>query len=286
LALNLSQYDAPAVNWDDNAGEPQQAAASSSLQVSRHDLALTSLQTDLTQYPAAPAATMASVSRPSELSVDREMTTLYGDEGGLIQIGRGNQRDRSLKDNAIKTELKKADQAAAEITRNELKTNLTKPSEDTTTSRGENPRFAQRTDSLLERALADNSEGGLIDLMQVSTAGEILADAPEMVATADAPRAPTVETAEPVEVDRSIGLFRAFELAIAPEGVIDEAAGDAAAPTSDDDSTIETPVSTDAAELDPSVVPSGAAAIPAVLMVANWSHTNRRKRRRNQADAG
>ena len=280
LALNLSQYDAPALSWNDDAVEKQQPAISSSLEMSRHDLALASLQADVTPFPAAPAATIGSVSRPSELSIDRETATFYGDEGGLIEIGRGSQRDRSLIDNAIKPELKKGDQAAAEIARKELNTNLTKPSEDATANRDETPRFAPRTDSLLERALAENSEGGLIDLSEVSTAGEILADTPEVVAAADKSRAPTVESTEPIEVDRSIGLFRAFELAIAPEGAIDEAVGDAAA-TSDDDSTIETPVSIDAAELDPAVIPSGAAALPAVLMVANWSHTSRRKRRRN-----
>jgi hypothetical protein len=181
----------------------------------------------------------------------------------------------------------KSDQAATESPLKEQKTLLTRPSEDATAAHDEKPRFEPRTDSPLERALADNAEGGLIDLAKVSTAGEILTEVTAVLAAADAPSTPAAESVEPIQVDRSIGLFRAFELAVAPEGVvIDETVTDTTVTeaAADDDSTIESAVSTDAGEADTTAIP-GAAAIPAVLMVASWANSDRRKRGRDESVA-
>ena len=294
-ALNLSQYDAPSLDWDADVAESQQIPTPSSLVTARHDLALASLQTDLTPAPAVPTATIGSVSRSGELASERGLNPFYGDDGGLIDIGRGKQ----FEPKPTGGDPMKPDRAATEAPLKEQKTRLTEPSEDATAARDEKPRIDPRIDSSLERALADNAEGGLIDLSEVSTAGEVLTDTPAMIAAADSTGTPVAESVEPIQVDRSIGLFRAFELAVAPEGlpegvmieetvteatVTDATVTEAAAAGADDDSAIETPVSTDSGEADTTVIP-GAVAIPAVLMVASWANTNRRRKRRGESQS-
>jgi hypothetical protein len=273
--------DLPALNWDSDSGEAQQDSVARSSNPARHDLALVSLKLDRAPVDSESAASVSAI-RSGESSVESRGGLGYY-EGGLIDIASDRPRDRSLGQKLpgdwgpVKVE---SNVAAAQDDGIRRITELSQKPEAALDQESQPADKAQVTP--VERALADNSEGGLIDLVEIKDAPQVLAEYPVMMAMHAAVEGGT-ESSDPIQVDRAIGFFRAFELAVAPEGVIEELIGEAVA-SPDEDSAIETPVSTDAGDFHPVVIP-GAAVIPAVLMVGSWAVSTRRKPSRGKQSA-
>jgi len=210
----------------------------------------------------------------------------YSDEGGLIDIGGSASSARLANPGELiqGETIQASDEASTRSPQDESWLSLLQMDGN---ARSDDAGKAARalSESPPLRALADRGEGGMIDLAEISTVHSELA-AENWTAVAAAERRPNSERelTEVIQVDSSVGLFRALELATGPAGEVYETTGVSAGTLPDADGATETPISTDVFEVDPAVS-GAAAAIPAVLMVGSWVRASRREKKKRKQTA-
>jgi hypothetical protein len=233
--------------------------------------------------PASTAPEPTTTSAFSSLEPRGDIAS-QSDEGGMIDIrGIGSQKaapglssdpTESPRDGV--SEEKISDHALSPKSRLEIEqTNAAIASAD------DRPSALKLHESPPLLAFADggDGEGGMIDLAQVSTVHAQLPAEHTPIIVADAESDGRPATTEVIQVDSAVGLYRAFELATTLDGEFVVPTDSPPTLPALDDSETETPVSTGIIDVDPAVS-GAAAAIPAVLIVANWAHATRRKKRK------